>query len=236
MWTWIPSAPIAFNDLVGNLSYIILAASFFVTSIVWLRIWAAVAMLLEIAYFCMTSWDLYTGVAWDLVFIAINLYRLAQLMTHRRGVRNLRELAILRVAFAGLDDSQLSMLVTSGRWTRFDPGGRLLMQGRSGHRLHLICAGRAAVAGDAPGCGTILPGDVVGASGFLLGDAPRRSVIAETDIKALSFERDALMVICRRDPAIAAAIYRLMSCALARQLSVPTLDALPAARLDHFAV
>ena len=56
----------------GHLSYALIAVSYWLTDMFWLRLVAIVGLSLEILYFLFTGGDLRTGIGWDLVFIAIN--------------------------------------------------------------------------------------------------------------------------------------------------------------------
>lgn len=70
-------------------------------------------------YFVIVSDALYTGIVWDLVFIAINSFHLLRL-THERlclhAADDDRDLP--RIMFEGLDDAQIGMLLNSGSWHR----------------------------------------------------------------------------------------------------------------------
>jgi hypothetical protein len=61
------------NNWPGHLSYILIAISYWLTDIFWLRVVAVVGLSFEILYFLLSGGDLRTGIGWDLVFILINL-------------------------------------------------------------------------------------------------------------------------------------------------------------------
>ena len=52
-----------------------------------LRILAIVGLTLEIVYFSLTSIDLFSGMAWDAIFILINALQVARLMRDRHILR-----------------------------------------------------------------------------------------------------------------------------------------------------
>jgi hypothetical protein len=64
------------NDVPGHTSYILIAISYWLTNIFWLRVTAVIGLSMEIFYFQLSGGDLSTGIAWDVVFIAINAYQL----------------------------------------------------------------------------------------------------------------------------------------------------------------
>lgn len=78
--------PFAWADVPGHLSYLIIALSYWLTSITWLRLTAIIGLTLEIVYFRMSGGALYAGIAWDVVFILINAWQLWRLVADRRAL------------------------------------------------------------------------------------------------------------------------------------------------------
>jgi hypothetical protein len=63
-------------QMFGHVAYMMLALSYVLTNMYWLRILAVVSMILEIIYFMYSGGDLMTGIVWTVVFICINAYQL----------------------------------------------------------------------------------------------------------------------------------------------------------------
>src|SRR5512134_2131113 len=105
----------SFNNWPGHLSYILIAVSYWLTDIFWLRVVAVVGLSLEIVYFLMSGGDLRAGIGWDLVFIAINLYQLYRLVQERLSLRlPEKDRDLLRKGLAGLNDGQIARLLGAG--------------------------------------------------------------------------------------------------------------------------
>ena len=116
----------SFNNWPGHLSYILIAVSYWLTDIFWLRVVAVVGLSLEIVYFLMSGGDLRTGIGWDLVFILINLYQINRLVQERLSLRLPEEhRALLRQALTGLDDAKIARLLGAGALCDFAAGTRL---------------------------------------------------------------------------------------------------------------
>jgi hypothetical protein len=114
------------NNWPGHLSYILIAISYWLTDIFWLRVVAVVGLSFEILYFLLSGGDLRTGIGWDLVFILINLYQLYRLARDRLSLRlPEKERALLRKALVGLDDAQIARLLGAGELCDLEPGTRL---------------------------------------------------------------------------------------------------------------
>ena len=78
---------LSLNNWPGHLSYVLIAISYWLTDMFWLRLVAVVGLSLEILYFWLSGGDLRTGIGWDLIFIIINLYQLYRLVKDRLSLR-----------------------------------------------------------------------------------------------------------------------------------------------------
>src|SRR4030042_2232983 len=103
------------NNWPGHLSYVLIAISYWLTDMFWLRAVSVIGLSLEILYFWQSGGDLRAGIGWDLIFIAINLYQLYRLMKNRLSLRLPEaERDLLRSAFPGPGDSQIARLLVAG--------------------------------------------------------------------------------------------------------------------------
>ena len=57
------------SNLPGHLSYALIAVSYWLTEMLWLRVVAIVGLAFEILYFYHSGGELRTGIGWDLIFI-----------------------------------------------------------------------------------------------------------------------------------------------------------------------
>src|SRR5262249_58604033 len=71
------------NNWPGHLSYVLIAISYWLTDMLWLRLAAVVGLSLEMLYFQLSGGDLRAGMAWDVIFICINLYQIYRLVKNR---------------------------------------------------------------------------------------------------------------------------------------------------------
>ena len=109
------AAIFSLNNWPGHLSYALIAVSYWLTDMFWLRLVAIVGLSLEILYFLFTGGDLRTGIGWDLVFIAINAYQLYRILQDRLSLRLPQaDRQLLRSVLTGLDDAQIARLLVAG--------------------------------------------------------------------------------------------------------------------------
>ena len=102
------------NNLPGHLSYVLIAVSYWLTDILWLRLVAVVGLAFEMLYFWLSGGDLRTGIGRGLIFICINLYQIYRLVRDRLSLRLPEpDRELLRSVFIGLDDAQIARLLVA---------------------------------------------------------------------------------------------------------------------------
>jgi hypothetical protein len=186
------------QDWVGTLSYVLLAASYLVTNIYWLRVLAIVALTAEAVYFYLVGEnDLWVGILWSGVFNAINIVQLIRLARARMKVALSDEEKLLHAsAFGKLDQVNFGRLLALGRWNDFATGTVLTVQEHPVEQLHLLVAGNALVAIDDQLVASVGPGAFIGEMAFLadgkasatvtIGDHSRSFSLSIAELHALT--------------------------------------------------
>jgi CRP-like cAMP-binding protein len=209
------------NNWPGHLSYILIAISYWLTDIFWLRVVAVVGLSLEILYFLLSGGDLRTGIGWDLVFILINLYQITRLVQDRLSLRlPEQDRELLRRAFTGLDDAQIARLLGAGALCGLPAGTKLAEENETLERLYFLCAGRVGVTIGDRAVSQLEAGNFVGEVAFLTERPATATVIAETDVRALAFERDKLKRFFQHETEVAGLIYQLIGRELAHKIKL----------------
>src|SRR5262245_51110811 len=153
---------------------------------------------------------------WDLVFILINLYQLYRLVLDRLSFRlPVKERALLRKALVGLDDAQITRLLGAGALSDLEPGSRLAEENQPLEKLYFLCAGRVSVTIAGRAVSQLKQGNFVGEVAFLTERPATATVIAETEVRALAFDRNTLKKFFQNETEVAGLIYvhRARTCA-----------------------
>lgn len=196
------------GDLAGHVSYVMIAISYYAINIYWLRMMAVIGLLFEILYFALSGGAMYTGIAWGVVFILINLYQIHRLIRERVNLRRMGDAALLRQgAFAGLVNAQLSHLVTAGNWRNIEPGARLTQQGKPVEDLVLLCTGSAWVEVDGKTVAKLHAGTFCGEMAFISGEPASATVTVDRPVRAFVFDMQKLRKLVDEDELIASAIH-----------------------------
>jgi len=208
------------GDLAGHVSYALIAISYYATNIYWLRMMAVIGLMFEILYFALSGSAMYTGMAWCVVFILINVFQVQRLIRERVHLRRMSNGALLRQgAFAGLDDAQLSRLVTAGSWRNVDPGSRLTLQGKPVAELVLLCAGSASVEVDGKMVAQLQAGAFCGEMAFVSGEPASATVTVHQPVRAFVFDTHKLRELVSEDELVASAIHHAVGRDLARKMN-----------------
>lgn len=211
--------PFAWSDVPGHVSYTLIAVSYWLTDIYWLRVTAVVGLFFEIIYFRLSGGNMHAGIGWDVVFILINLYQIYRLVAERRMLAKVQDLHLLKQGvFAGLEDGQLARLIPSGRWADFEPGSVLTREGELVRNLVLICAGEADVQVQGESIARIAGGSFVGEMAFATGHPASATVVAERPVRAFVFEIDRLRALVDADESVATALHAVIGRDLAVKL------------------
>lgn len=209
------------NNWPGHLSYILIAVSYWLTDIFWLRVVAVVGLSLEIVYFLMSGGDLRTGIGWDIVFIAINLYQLSRLVQERLSLRlPEKDRDLLRKVLAGLNDGQIARLLGAGALYDLPAGTTLAEENEALEKLYFICDGRVSVTISGRAVSQLEQGNFVGEVAFLTERPATATVVAETPVRALAFDRDTLKQFFKNETEVAGLIYQLIGRELAHKIKV----------------
>ncbi len=209
------------SNLPGHISYVLIAISYWLTDIFWLRVVAVVGLSLEILYFWHSGGDLRTGMGWDLIFIAINLYQLYRLAKDRLSLRLPEaDRDLLRSIFTGLDDSQIARLLIAGEFCDFAGGTTLAEENEALERIFFVCSGSARVMIGGREVSHLEKGSFVGEVAFLTDKPATATVIAEGDMRALAFDRGELRRFFDKETEVAGLIYQLLGRELANKIKI----------------
>lgn len=207
------------TDLTGTLSYTLIALSYLMTRIFWLRVAAVIGLFLEIAYFRMSNGDLKVGIGWDAIFIVINLFQIFLLVRERASLTlPEKDAPMLRQSFAGLDDAQIARLLKAADWRDAQPGEILTKQDHAVDSLFFLCSGRASVEVNGSFETYLEKGSFVGEIAYLTGNLATATVVIDEPSRVLAFSKLRMAKVTDRDSRIAGIIYELLGRDLAQKM------------------
>lgn len=166
------------HDWLGNISYALIALSYLVTSMLWLRMLAILGLAAEAVYFFVVgSSSLWVAIAWSLVFMAINAVQLTRLLRELGSLTLKGDERFLKShTFAALSLLSFRRLMKVGRWQTLTPGAVLTVQHQPVTHLRALVDGSASVVVDGMQVATIRAAGIVGEMSLLTGEAASATV------------------------------------------------------------
>lgn len=217
---WLSLNWMGWQDWAGNLCYLILAVSYGVSSIYWLRGLAIVALALESVYFFFGSdTPLWVGIGWNFIFIAMNILQLALLVHRRLRVRiDEQERLLHRGLFSELPLSEFHRLLRIGNWRDVDADTRLAAEGRPVPDVMVLVSGAAKVEIGGKLVALLQPGNFVGEMSFLTKGNAVADVTTVGRTRLFCIEKEKLQALFHGSAEINTAIHRTIGQDLVRKL------------------
>ena len=210
----------SWQDWVVNFCYLLLAVSYLVSDLYWLRVLAIGALGLEAVYYyfgsATPSW---VGFGWATVFVSINLVQLALMTRERLAVRmSEREQWLHRRLFTELTPVQFNRFLKIGTWREVEGGTLLTVRGELVPELLLIADGTVEVIVGGEVIALQQAGSFVGELSFISGERASADVAAAEHVVLLAIAKPALDQLLNHDRAIATALLRVMGHGMAAKL------------------
>ena len=199
-----PALQLGFYDALSILSYGLIAMSYAMRYMRWLRIITIVACLLDVMiyYFIRPGQPLWIHVVINVLFIAINGYQF--LVLHRDGrAQNLScEAAWLhQTVFSLLTPGEFRKLLAAGRWSAAHDGDVLLQKGQNAAAVTGLVEGHLDLFWDGEHrFERVRPGAIVGEMSFLSGRPASADVRAEGAVRLFSLAHAALQPFQHQQP------------------------------------
>jgi CRP-like cAMP-binding protein len=200
----------------ANALYLI---SYAVRDILWLRLITVLAGTTLIASFLVDPKPPWPAVAWNLVFLVINLIRIHLLLRERRPVPlTADEQHLANLVFRTLRPRELVRLVRAGAIVDHPGGAAIVKRGEPLDRLLLVVRGTARV--ELPGKPPVEIGDgaFVGELCYLTGKPAGADVVAATALRVVAWPTAELRALLDDNPDLHVTMQQVLGADLAAKL------------------
>lgn len=207
-------------ELVGHTTYLLLALSYLVRDIVWLRVISIPASLCSIAFcYWRTDQPVWLIIYWNIAFLAVNVYQLG--VIHIRAVRLGKTPTLAR--FANMVSPEIRPhdaieLFQRGTLRVCDAEEEVLTEGQESHHLYFIWQGRAEVWLHGQRVGACNTGTFLGDIGYLTQQASSATVRVEPGTTLLQWERTRLTKLLKKWPTLNDSLQRHLVAKLSAKL------------------
>jgi CRP-like cAMP-binding protein len=175
--------------LVGHAGYILLILSMIMTRMLWLRIIAIGAGILQAVYYGVFLNDP-VGTFWETMFTLTNVAQLAIIAYRNRTAHfTADERAFYETAVPELEAADARKLIAAGRWVTAEPGTVLTREGENAPVLAFIVSGEVDISVNGRKVGDCGPGTFVGEISVSSNLPASATATVRTPTRYLGFDR-----------------------------------------------
>jgi len=199
--------------LAGHLAFGLIAFSFLVKDIFWLRIVSIAASLFSVLYNYIIPVDpMWLAINWNFVFIVVNLYHIAVILYEKREVKmDSKNEELYQTLFKEMTPVEYLKIRRAAEWVTLKPGERLITQGMPVPDLFLIYNGTVDVAVDGGWVAELKDGQFVGEMSFLTEKVATASCIVKYETQCLVWKQKEFKNLLKRNPSLYFTIQSVLS-------------------------
>ena len=209
-------------EIVANISYGLLLASYIMRDILWLRVLTVVSLCFEIPYYYFRPDPLWDGIGWDVAFIAINVYWIGRLVYDRRPVHfTADQKRLWEKALHRLHPRHARALFKIGKVKSAAPNETISTHGETLHEVALISEGKVELRIEQKKIEELGPGNFIGTASFLerkLEFPSFATVVATKPTLMITWNKRELRKLADRDHDLRMAIQATMGLEIANLL------------------
>ena len=197
----------------GHLAFGLIAFSFLVKDILYLRLVSILASLFSVFYnFYIPSEPMWLPIGWNFVFIAVNLYHIAVIIYEKRPVKmNDKNTELYETLFKDMTPVEYLKVSKVAEWKTYKSGEKIIRQGTPVTDLILIYNGTVDVAVDGKGVAQLKDGQFVGEMSFLTEKPATATCIVKHKTECLVWKQPEFKELLKRNPSLYYTIQSLLS-------------------------
>tara|TARA_Y100000310_G_scaffold70745_1_gene66487 strand:+ start:217 stop:867 length:651 start_codon:yes stop_codon:yes gene_type:complete len=202
----------------GHLAFGLIAFSFLVKDILYLRLVSIVASLFSVFYnYVIPVEPMWIPIGWNFVFVGLNLYHIAVLIYEKRPVKmNDKNTELYETLFKDMTPVEYLKVSKIAEWKTFKSGEVIIKQGMPVKDLHLIYNGTVDVAVKKKKVAELKDGQFVGEMSFLTEKPATATCIVKHDSEILVWRQREFKELLKRNPSLYYSIQSLLSAQLVK--------------------
>mgnify|MGYP003115273914 FL=1 len=199
--------------LAGHLAFGLIAFSFLVKDIMYLRILSIVASLFSVFYNYTIPIDpMWLAINWNIVFVLVNLYHIAILIYEKRPIKmDDKNTELYQTLFKDLTPVEYLKISKAANWTIFKSKEVIIRQEHLVPDLILIYNGTVDVLVNNKPVAQLKDGQFVGEMSFLTEKSATATCIVKHDTECLVWKQNEFKELLKRNPSLYFTIQSLLS-------------------------
>ena len=199
--------------IAGHLAFGLIAFSFLVKDILWLRVVSILASLFSVLYnFYIPAHPMWLAINWNIVFVLVNLYHIAVIIYEKRPIKMApKDKELYETLFRDLSPVEYLKISKVAQWKVFKSGETIIRQTHLVPDLILIYNGTVDVAVDGAKVAELKDGQFVGEMSFLTEKSATATCIVKHDAECLVWKQKEFKDLLKRNPSLYYTIQSLLS-------------------------
>jgi hypothetical protein len=206
--------------LAGHLAFGLIAFSFLVKDIFWLRIVSIAASLFSVFYnYFIPMEPMWLAINWNFVFVVVNVYHIAVILYEKRAVKmDDRNEELYQTLFKEMTPVEYLKISRAAEWVSLKSGQRIITQGMPVPDLYLIYNGTVDVVVDGDEVTQLKDGEFVGEMSFLTEKVATATCKVKYDTICLVWKQREFKELLKRNPSLYFTIQSVLSAQVSDKL------------------
>ena len=199
--------------IAGHLAFGLIAFSFLVKDILYLRVLSVLASAFSIFYNYFIPVDpMWLPIGWNIVFVGVNLYHIAIIIYEKRPVKmDDKDSELYETLFSEMTPVEYLKISKIAQWQQFKSGEKITRQGALVPDLVLIYNGTVDVAVKGKKVAELKDSQFVGEMSFLTEKPATATCIVKHDTECLVWKQHEFKELLRRNPSLYFTIQSVLS-------------------------
>ena len=208
--------------LAGHLAFGLIAFSFLVKDIFWLRIVSIVASLFSVFYnYVIPLEPMWLAINWNFIFIVVNIYHIAIILYEKREVKmDDKNQELYDTLFSEMTPVEYLKISRAAKWELVKSGQKIITQGMPVPDLYLIYNGTVDVLVDNEQIAELKDGEFVGEMSFLTEKVATATCKVKYDAQCLVWKQREFKELLKRNPSLYFTIQSVLSAQVSDKLVI----------------
>ena len=208
--------------LAGHLAFGLIAFSFLVKDIFWLRIVSIIASLFSVFYnYIIPLEPMWLAINWNFIFIAVNIYHIAIILYEKREVKmDDKNQELYDTLFSEMTPVEYLKISRAAKWELVKSGQKIITQGMPVPDLSLIYNGTVDVLVDNEQIAELKDGEFVGEMSFLTEKVATATCKVKYDAQCLVWKQREFKELLKRNPSLYFTIQSVLSAQVSDKLVI----------------
>ena len=206
--------------LAGHLAFGLIAFSFLVKDIFWLRILSILASLFSVFYnYIIPAEPMWLAINWNFIFVGVNLYHIGIILYEKREIKmDDKNQELYDTLFKEMSPVEYLKVSRAAKWETLKPNMRIITQGMPVPDLYLIYNGTVDVIVDNEYIAELKDGEFVGEMSFLTEKTATASCIVKYEAQCLVWKQREFKELLKRNPSLYFTIQSVLSAQVSDKL------------------